>query len=229
MLFRSDKAAKEKTEADKKAKADAEKQARDKAAKEKAEADKKAKADADKQARDKAAKEKAEADKKAKADAEKQARDKAAKEKAEADKKARDKAAKENAFKTPHSADDEFESLQSDIKQKDNERAAKEQAERDQAKKNDALISKFKNHVESRVMANWRVPFPNDLKATVRITLNTKGDVLSVLILKSSGDDAFDASLKAAIERSSPFSVPDDAQLVKKELGAIKFTFKKPS
>ena len=74
---------------------------------------------------------------------------------------------------------------------------------------------------------NWRVPSNDDLKATVRITMNSDGRVLSVLITKSSGDDAFDASIKAAIERSSPLPVPDDDALFQKEFRSAVFTFRK--
>jgi colicin import membrane protein len=76
-------------------------------------------------------------------------------------------------------------------------------------------------------MANWRVPSNDNLSAKVRITLNPRGEVLSVLITQSSGDDAFDASLKAAIERSSPLPIPDDAELAQKQFRTITFTFKK--
>ena len=78
------------------------------------------------------------------------------------------------------------------------------------------------------VLSRWRVPASDAKQATLRITLNRQGEVQSVVITQSSGDEAFDASIRAAVERAAPFPVPDDDALFARSFRTISFTFKKP-
>ncbi len=225
---KEEKLAKEK--ADKEAKAKEDKLAKEKADKEaKAKEDKLAKEKADKEAKakeEKLAKEKA--DKEAKAKEEKLAKEKAERE-AAARKKLQD-ALKKNSI------DKEFDGIDKKIKedqmrkeaalaaQKEadalakEEKLAKEKADREANEKakqaQTDLIEKYKRKIYETVKRQWSIPPKSDeLKAQVRVTLLPDGDVRSILFIKRSGNNAFDASIEAAINKASPLPVPNDPAL----------------
>ena len=90
------------------------------------------------------------------------------------------------------------------------DREAKEKAKQEQA----ALIEKYKTKIYETIKRQWSIPPKSDeLKAQVRITLLPDGDVRSILFIKRSGNDAFDASIEAAINKASPLPVPNDPAL----------------
>ncbi|HET9121946.1 MAG TPA: cell envelope integrity protein TolA [Acidiferrobacteraceae bacterium] len=90
-----------------------------------------------------------------------------------------------------------------------------------------ALVSKYNARIQRKVSANWTRPpgGADGLRCVVQVQLLPQGDVLSVHILQSSGDAAFDRSVEAAVYRASPLPVPHDPQLAQ-DFGQITFTFK---
>ena len=175
---------------------------------------------------EKLAKEKA--DKEAKAKEEKLAKEKAERE-AAARKKLQD-ALKKNSI------DKEFDGIDKKIKedqmrkeaalaaQKEadalakEEKLAKEKADREANEKakqaQTDLIEKYKRKIYETVKRQWSIPPKSDeLKAQVRVTLLPDGDVRSILFIKRSGNNAFDASIEAAINKASPLPVPNDPAL----------------
>ena len=201
---RADEEVKRKTEQAAKDKAAADKASKDKAAADKAAKDKAAadKASKDKAAADKASKDKAAADKASK---DKAAADKAAKDKAAADKAARDKAAADKASKDKADA----ERAEADAKAAAAKKAEQEAAQKkaDAKKVASTAIQDFRRKIDRA----WHVPQgTSGKKVTVRFTLSDSGAVLSKVITKSSGDDALDASILAAIDAAAPYPMPDD-------------------
>ncbi|HEY9199340.1 MAG TPA: cell envelope integrity protein TolA [Gammaproteobacteria bacterium] len=151
-------------------------------AKRKMEADAKAKAEAE--AKRKAdAKAKAEAEAKAKAEA-------AAKAKAAAEAKAKAKADAERALQ---------------------EQLAAERAALDAARNQD-IISQYVGLIGDKVQRNWIQPPTSrvGLSCVVQVQLMPSGDVVSVQIVQSSGDAAFDRSVEAAVYRAAPLPLPPD-------------------
>lgn len=72
-------------------------------------------------------------------------------------------------------------------------------------------IDKYKAQILSLVQSNWRIDRVNDkLKCIYSISLAPDGSVLSVSLVKSSGDDNLDQSARQAIMQSSPLPVPHD-------------------
>ena len=67
-------------------------------------------------------------------------------------------------------------------------------------------------------------PKSADLSAQVRIVLLPDGEVRSILFLKRSGNQAFDASIEAAINKASPLPVPSDAALFN-QFRSVTFNF----
>ena len=215
-------AAKAKAAADK---AEAEKAAKAKAAAEKAEAEKTAK----ETAKAKAAAEKADALKaekeaaKAKAAADKAAADKAAKaatEKAAADKAAKAKAALQKNL----GGEDEFSGLKKDLSDKASAKAAADAAA-EKSRNAAAMIAQYKNRIQQTVKNRWKVPAGTEKhKVTVRISLNASGEVQSAVLTQSSGDDALDASIKAAI-LGGQLPVPDDPEIFQKHFRLLTLSF----
>ena len=102
--------------------------------------------------------------------------------------------------------------------------AAQRQA---QAVVQQAMVNKYYARIQRKVSVNWTRP-PGGaagLRCVVQVQLLPQGDVLSVRIVDSSGDPAFDRSVEAAVYRASPLPVPHDSQLAQ-DFGQITFTFK---
>ncbi len=94
---------------------------------------------------------------------------------------------------------------------------------------NDAAIKKFTQLIRDRVEKKWDIPpgIVKNTSAQVRISLLPGGEVVNVLIIKSSGNHAFDESIKNAIYRASPLPVPDDMALFNQQFRVLPMEFKK--
>ena len=138
-------------------------------------------------------KRKQEQDRKAKADAEKKKKAAEAKKKKEAERK--QAAARERAAREAREA----------------QMAAQMQAE--QAASEGSRIAGLIQH---KVQSNWTF-FPGamdrGLNCKVRVRVNSSGSVLSVRIIESSGDAAFDRSVETAVYKTDPFPMPESAAL----------------
>lgn len=149
------------------------------------------------------AKRKMEADAQAKAEAE--AKRKAdAKAKAEAEAKAKaEAAAKAKAAAEAKAKADAERALQ--------EQLAAERASLDAARNQD-IISQYVGLIGDKVQRNWIQPPTSrvGLSCVVQVQLMPTGDVISVQIVQSSGDAAFDRSVEAAVYRAAPLPLPPD-------------------
>jgi colicin import membrane protein len=90
------------------------------------------------------------------------------------------------------------------VEKEQKQEAAAQQLEQDS--ETAAAVAAIKNALS----ANWRRPpsARNGMEVLLQIRLLPGGDVLSVSVLKSSGDKALDASAVAAVENASPLPVP---------------------
>ncbi|PIL70282.1 protein TolA [Acinetobacter baumannii] len=206
---------KRKAEEAAKAKQAAEQQRLEEAQKQQAEAKRQAEAKARAEAEQKRKAEqnaKAEAD--AKAKQQKAAED--AKRKAEADAKAKQQKAAEDARRK---AEIEAEEKAASAKKAQEEAAQK----KGEAKK---IASSAKRDFEQKIRRAWDVPTGSSGKTvSVRFTLSDSGSVSSIVITRSSGDDALDASIKAAIQASAPYPMPSDPD-ARREARSVTSTFR---
>lgn len=88
-------------------------------------------------------------------------------------------------------------------------------------------IGKYGAQIKSHIKSAWRVPAGSSgITATARFTLSADGSVASVVITQSSGNDDFDASIKA-LRSLSGVPVPDDSEIFS-QVRSTSITFKAP-
>jgi colicin import membrane protein len=184
-----------KAEQEKKRKAVAEKQRKaDVERKRKAEQAVKRKAAAErKQKAEQAAKQKAAAERKQKAE-------QAAKQKAEAERKKKAAAAAEAARQR-----EAEQALQAQLA----EEAAQARAQ--------SALSEFIPYIQEKVQNNWLRPAgsPPGLSCVIQVTLIPGGEVVGTRVVRSSGNQLFDASVERAVQKASPLPLPADSALFK--------------
>lgn len=91
-----------------------------------------------------------------------------------------------------------------------------------------AQIGQFQLAINRKIKSNWRRPpaVSGKLMTELRITLLPGGEVASVVVVKSSGNDAFDESAKDAVNRANPLPVPSDAVLFREQFKVLLLKFK---
>lgn len=163
-------------------------------------------------AREKAAQEKAARETAVK---EKLALQKAAQEKAVREKAAKEKAAKEQAAKEQEKAAKEKlakekaarEKAEQEARaQREQQQAAQQAAEQAQAAAQQS-VSTYEGYVRDRIAGNWSRPpsARRDMQVELQIRIVPTGQVMGVVVTRSSGDPAFDQSAITAVERAGRF------------------------
>ncbi len=169
------------------------------------------------------------AQKKAAAEKQRQA-DIAAKKKAEAAEAAKKKAAAEaqrkaEAAKQQAAAEAQRKAEAAARKQAEADLQAQLAAEAERARAESAL-AEFIPYIQERIQRNWLRPAgsPAGLSCLVKVRLIPGGDVVSVNVVRSSGDAVFDRSVETAVLKASPLPLPADANLFK-HFREINFNF----
>ncbi len=106
------------------------------------------------------------------------------------------------------------------------EQMALEQAQLDaqRGRLRDRNLAEYMGRIQATVNRNWIRPpgATKGLKCTVRVAQIPGGEVVRVVITKSSGNVAFDRSVENAVLQTSPLTQPKDPSLFDREL---KFEF----
>ncbi len=78
------------------------------------------------------------------------------------------------------------------------------------------------------VVANWSRPpsARNDMEAQLRVELIPTGEVVSVTVISSSGNSAFDRSAEAAVQKARRFEVPPETRLFERHFRSFVLLFK---
>ncbi len=103
----------------------------------------------------------------------------------------------------------------------------KAMADEQMAKENESLINDIAAQIEAKISEAWRYP-PSarpDMRTVVRINLVPTGEVVSVSIVKSSGNEAVDRSVIAAVKRAQPLPVTKNARLFEQEFRYVTMGF----
>ena len=90
-----------------------------------------------------------------------------------------------------------------------------------------AVANRYLALIQRQVSLNWVRPpgTAKGLRCVIRVRLLPHGDVISVHVVESSGNPAFDRSVKVAVYRASPLPLPSDPALAA-TFRRITFTFK---
>ena len=167
--------------------------------------------------REKAVREKAAQEKAARETAvkEKLALQKAAQEKATKEKAAKEKAAKEQAAREQEKAAKDKLAKEKAVREKAEQEAraqraqqlaAQQAAEQAQAAAQQS-VSTYGDYVRDRIAGNWSRPpsARRDMQVELQIRMVPTGQVMGVVVTRSSGDPAFDQSAITAVERVGRF------------------------
>lgn len=104
-------------------------------------------------------------------------------------------------------------------RKKEAETALKQQVTAEEQRRADARaqgeVERYKGLIRQKVSRSWNIPagYRKGSQCTVHVRLVPGGEVLSVVIVKSSGDPVFDRSVENAVYKASPLPVPDDKKL----------------
>ena len=99
-----------------------------------------------------------------------------------------------------------------------------EELARAQTRLRDKLLPEYTLAIRAAVGRNWVRPpvTPAHLACIVRVSQAPSGDVVTVQIVESSGNRAFDSSVGKAVWKSSPLPLPKDVSLFRRD---IQFVF----
>ncbi len=182
-----------------------------------------------------------------KAKQKKQEQEQKRKEKALQKKKLREKQAQEKKRK-----EEQKRKAEAEKKRKAKEKAAREKAERERrqraldalnaeaAVESEALANdeyaralqreedRIVGQIERKVRRVWRIPVgtPEGRSCSVNIRFMPDGEVVLVEVVRSSGNQVFDASVVKAVHKASPFPLPDSQEL-KPEFNPLTLTMVK--
>jgi colicin import membrane protein len=76
---------------------------------------------------------------------------------------------------------------------------------------NQGVLDAYQSHMLSKIRANWGLPAflqGKNLRATIRMHLDARGNVIKMEFTKVSGNNMFDGYAEGAIRQASPFAPP---------------------
>lgn len=116
----------------------------------------------------------------------------------------------------------EEKARQDKIAEKKRKAAQKKQALRIQSE-----VAKYKGLIRNDITQNWVLPvsYKKGMKCKIRVRLIPSGDVVSVRIVQSSGNSAFDRSVEMAVQKASPLPVPDSSTGLFNHFREVEFVF----
>jgi colicin import membrane protein len=98
------------------------------------------------------------------------------------------------------------------------QKAAKDKARASEsaaANANSGLIGSFKDRIRTKIEQNTQVPpdVASGTSVVYKLVLLPSGDLLSVTLVKSSGNTAYDDAVARGIQRAAPLPLPPDSSL----------------
>lgn len=97
-----------------------------------------------------------------------------------------------------------------------------------EAAADEALAMSYQRGIYEAVVANWSRPpsARNRMEAKLLVELVPTGDVVSVTVLESSGNAAFDRSAEAAVRKADRFEVPKDPDVFEEHFRRFTLLFR---
>lgn len=101
-------------------------------------------------------------------------------------------------------------------------------AEQNAASEAEAVAQSYRYRIYQQVVANWSRPpsARNGMQAKLLVELVPTGDVVSVMVVESSGNDAFDRSAEAAVNKSRRFQVPEESEIFERHFRRFSLLFR---
>lgn len=106
-------------------------------------------------------------------------------------------------------------------------RKEKAAAEQRRAEQEQSEIAKFKSLIKGAITNKWILPasYQKGMKCKVLVRLIPSGDVVSVRVIESSGNKAFDSSVEMAVSKASPLPVPEAETDLFRHFREVEFLF----
>jgi len=170
-------------------------------------------------------KEKQELEKQKKLEEEKKAQAEAERKKAEEEKK---KAEEERKLQEKL-AEEKRQQEEEEKKRLEAEKALQAQLDAEaieaQKQQDQSLMDRINTAIYNKIVRNFnKTGLPENLTCTLRVRLLPSGDVVSVNLIKSSGNEIFDRRAQNAVEKASPLPVPEDTETFER-IGYREITF----
>lgn len=88
-------------------------------------------------------------------------------------------------------------------------------------------IGSYEADLMARIVAQWSRPpsARNGMSCDLRLALVPTGELVSVTLVRSSGNAAFDRSAELAVRRAAPFQVPEDPAVFDAYFRSVTVTF----
>lgn len=119
--------------------------------------------------------------------------------------------------------------LEKEEKQRQEEIARKKRVaeQKKQAIYEQGEISRYKGLIRSQITRNWIFPasYQKGMKCKILVRLIPSGDVVSVRVIQSSGNSAFDRSVEMAVNKASPLPVPKSSTGLFDHFREVEFVF----
>jgi colicin import membrane protein len=170
------------------------------------------------------AKEKEELEKQKKLEEEKKVQAEVERKKAEEEQKKKESELKKQ--------EEERQKAEAEKKRQDAEKALQAQLDAEaaegQRQQDLTLQQQIAREIYNKVSRNFnQTGLPEGLACTLRVRLLPGGDVVDVVVTKSSGNDIFDRRALTAVQKASPLPIPDDNAIFERlNLRDVTFTFK---
>jgi colicin import membrane protein len=107
------------------------------------------------------------------------------------------------------------------------DQALAEETENLETSNDEAVAASYQAGIYQLVVSNWSRP-PSariGMQARLEVELIPTGDVISVTIVESSGNTAFDRSAEAAVRKARRFVVPEDSSIFERHFRRFYFLF----
>jgi colicin import membrane protein len=88
-------------------------------------------------------------------------------------------------------------------------------------------VGSYEADLMARIVSQWSRPpsARNDMSCDLRLALVPTGELVSVTLVRSSGNAAFDRSAELAVRRAAPFQVPEDPAVFDAYFRSVTVTF----
>ena len=88
-------------------------------------------------------------------------------------------------------------------------------------------VGSYEADLRARIVAAWSRPpsARNGVSCDLRLALVPTGELVSVTLVRSSGNAAFDRSAELAVRRAAPFQVPEDPAVFDAYFRSVTVTF----